>query len=154
YAPNLKFTSAIIGKDYYESFDITVTEIDKIAVISNGTSIFSKPLFDANYKVASIEKGTQVTALCEVEFNGVSMTLISTSEDKTPTGYVITGYLNGEILTETTLNSETITVLTSDGRRHFNSVLMITIIALTVTCVALFIEKKLLFDKEDGNKTN
>ena len=78
------------------------------------------------------------------------MTLISDLEGNIK-GYVVSGYLTQDNLSEITTDNQTLLVVTSNGSRHFNNTLMILVIALTVTLVALFIEKKLLFDKEDHN---
>ena len=154
YSPDIKFTSAIISSEYYSDFNISVNNLNKTAIISNDSKIFSKPLFSNSYAIGEVEKGKEVYALQEVVFNGVSMTLISDNEDKTPSGYIVSGYLNGEALSTIENTQTTTQVISSDGRKHFNNMLMVMIIALTVTCVALFIEKKLLFDKDDGNKAN
>ncbi len=153
YAPNLKFTSAIIGSNYYEDFDISVTSKNETRVISNETSVFAKPIFDDNYKISTLDKGEVVTVLKQVDFNGTTMSLISIDDGATPYGYIVSGYLNGETISSVSSSSETMIIAGGDGKRHFNNVLMVLTIAFTVTFVALFIEKRMLFDKEDGNKS-
>lgn len=153
YSPDLKFTSALIGEDYYEQFNVKVVEENKKALkISNPTNVFSRPIFDNNYSLSEVIKGQTVYAHKTIMFNGKSMTLISLTEESKPIGYVISGYLSDKQISGITLSSGSDSVVTSDGKKHFNNVLMIGVIALTITLVALFIEKKLLFDKEDGNK--
>ncbi|MBO7214827.1 MAG: hypothetical protein J6V66_04950 [Clostridia bacterium] len=152
YSPDSNFTLAIIGEDYYDAFKISVNEVNETFVISNQTTVFAKPIFSQNYALQTIDKNTSVKALLEVKFNGVSMTLITTSEDNEPLGFIVSGYLNGELESTVTTTTNKTAIVSSDGKKHFNTVLMITIIAFTLTFVALFIEKKLLFDKEDGNK--
>ncbi|MBR3804218.1 MAG: hypothetical protein IKJ14_02590 [Clostridia bacterium] len=152
FSQDKKFITAIISESDYSLFDIKVNNKQGSYIISNDTSVYSKPLFASAYKISTLEKGSIVYAIKEVEFNGSSLTLISDSENGEPIGYVITGYLNGETQTLVTTKTETSNVVGGDGKRHFNTVLMILIIAFTVTATALFIEKKLIFDKEDGNK--
>ena len=78
------------------------------------------------------------------------MTLVSKDQSLTPCGYVISGYLSDEIISNQGTVNTTISVVDGNGNKHFNNVLMIFIIALTITVISLFIEKKLLFDKESG----
>ena len=66
-------------------------------------------------------------------------------------GYVISGYLQDYVDESATTTSQNQSVVSSNGSRHFNNTLMILVIALTITLMALFIEKKLLFDKENHN---
>jgi hypothetical protein len=152
FSQDKKFITAIISESDYSLFDIKVNNKQGAYIISNDTSVYSKPLFASAYKISTLEKGSIVYAIKEVEFNGSSLTLISNSENGAPIGYIISGYLNGETQTLVTTKTETSNVVGGDGKRHFNTVLMILIIAFTVTATALFIEKKLIFDKEDGNK--
>lgn len=151
YAPNLVFDSAVISSTYYDDFNISITELDgTISYITNDTTVFAKPLFDYNYKTQTLSKGEAVKSVSKITFNGVSMTLVS-DLDGNLKGYVISGYLSDTLPKEAVTVSSNISVVTSNGSRHFNNTLMILVIALTVTLVALFIEKKLLFDKEDHN---
>ncbi len=153
YAPNINFTSAIIGESYYDQFKIKIEDLNnKQLKITNDTIVFSRPIFDNAYALDELTKGQTVYAIKSIYFNSKSMTLISDSHDGKPIGYVISGYLNDQIISGVTVSSGSDSIVTSDGRKHFNNVLMIGIIALTITLIALFIEKKLLFDKEDGTK--
>ena len=103
-----------------------------------------------NYACNTLQSNDIVYALKSVTFNGVSMTLVSKDGSLEPYGYVISGYLTDEIITPQSSSDSVIKVVDGNGNKHFNNVLMIFIIALTVTLVSLFIEKKLLFDKESG----
>lgn len=153
YAPNTKYDLAIIGETYYDQFNIKIVDDgSKQLKLTNSTTVFTRPIFDNAYAIEELIKDQTVYALKTITFNNKSMTLISLTENSPPVGYVITGYLNDQNNSGLTISSGTNSVVTSDGRKHFNNVLMIGIIALTITLIALFIEKKLLFDKEDGNK--
>ncbi len=152
YSPNLKFTSAIIGNEYYDDFNISVTNKNETKIITNETTVFAKPIFDSSYKISTLDKGETVTVLNQVDFNGTTTSLISIDGGETAYGYIVSGYLNGEIITPAISNTKQLTLVGGDGNRHFNNVLMVLIIAFTITFIALFIEKKLLFDKEDANK--
>ncbi len=151
YAPNTVYDSAVIPSNYYTDFEISITDLNSAnAFITNDTTAFAKPLFDYNYKTQTLSKGQSVKAVSKITFNGVSMTLVS-DLDGNYIGYVISGYLSDTLPQEITSATSKINVVSSNGSRHFNNTLMILVIALTVTLVALFIEKKLLFDKEDHN---
>ncbi|MBE5743474.1 MAG: hypothetical protein E7358_02020 [Clostridiales bacterium] len=153
YAPNQKYTSAIIGQEHFDEFNIKVEDVaNKQLKLTNSTTVFSRPLFDNFYMLDEVIKGQTVYAIKDVTFNGKTMTLVSLTDGGKPYGYVLSGYLSNQTNSGITISSGTDSVVTSDGRKHFNNVLMIGIIALTITLIALFIEKKLLFDKEDGNK--
>ncbi len=153
YAPNLKYNLAIIGESYYDQFNIKIVDDGKKELkLTNDTTVFSRPIFDNAYALEEVLKGQTLYALKTITFNDKSMTLVSLTKDGEPIGYVLSGYLNNGIASEITLSTGSESVVTSDGKKHFNNVLMIGVIALTITLVALFIEKKLLFDKEDGNK--
>lgn len=153
YAPNLKYNLAIINESYYDQFNIKIVDDGKKQLkLTNNTAVFSRPIFDNAYSLNEVSKGQTVYAHKTITFNGKSMTLISFTEDGKTEGYVLSGYLNEKIASGVTMSSGTDSVVTSDGKKHFNNVLMIGVIALTITLIALFIEKKLLFDKEDGNK--
>ena len=151
YQPNVAYNSAIITSDYYSDFNITITEHNgKEKYISNQTLVFAKPLFDNNYVSTTLNHAEKVYTIKTVTFNGVSMTLVSKDQSLTPCGYVISGYLSDEIISNQGTVNTTISVVDGNGNKHFNNVLMIFIIALTITVISLFIEKKLLFDKESG----
>ena len=150
YAPNMVFDSAIIQPNYYQDFNIKIENLNEEEVyITNATTAFSKPIFDYNYKTLSLTKGEKVKQLEKITCNGVSMTLISNNSGDL--GYVVSGYLSHTNVKQSATTTTTIAVATNNGSRHFNNTVMILVIALTVTLVALFIEKKLLFDKEDHN---
>ncbi len=151
YSPTAVYDSAIIPIDYYANFNVSVENQDNAEFfITSDTVLFSKPIFDMSYKLQSVNGGEIVKAVQKVTFNGGSMTLIS-DLDGNIKGYVVSGYLSQDNLSEITTTNQTLLVVTSNGSRHFNNTIMILVIALTVTLVALFIEKKLLFDKEDHN---
>lgn len=151
YSPTAVYDSAIINSNYYADFEIQVETLsDSEFFISSDTTLFSKPIFDYNYKTQTISKGEKVKAVQNVTFNGSSMTLVS-DLDGNLKGYVVSGYLSEFTTTEITTVEQTLLVVSSNGSRHFNNTVMILVIALTVTLIALFIEKKLLFDKEDHN---
>ena len=154
YSQSNVFDYAIIPPSYYEEFDIEIEDLQGAErYISSNTVVFSKPIFDHTYETQTISKGEKVKAVQTVTFNGTSLTLISDLSDNLK-GYVVSGYLLSSIQGEVTTQTQTVNVVTSNGSRHFNNTLMILVIALTVTLVALFIEKKLLFDKEDHNIRN
>lgn len=119
--------------------------------LTNDTVTFAKPIFDTNYKTEELSKGSEVYALKTVKFNGTDFTLVSKTTNGQPIGYVVSGYLTEKMTTAPTFTQSNTMVVDGNGNRHFNDVLMVLIISLTVTLTALFIEKKLLFDKEDGN---
>ena len=153
YAPNVIFDSAIITSAHYQDFDIKVENINNEFYLTNDTTVFSMPIFDYNYKTTKITKGEKVKAVKSIEYNGVQMTLISDINGVLK-GYVVSGYLTSNYAQSPNKVTESVTVLTSNDSRHFNNTIMILVIALTITLVALFIEKKLLFDKEDHNLRN
>ncbi len=151
YSPDAVFDSAIITSSHYQDFNIEIENLNgEEFYLTNQTTAFSKPIFDYNYKTVTTEKGEKVKAIEKITCNNLSMTLISDLSGNLK-GYVISGYLTQTSATETVTTTNTIQVLTSNDSRHFNDTIMILVIALTVTLVALFIEKKLLFDKEDHN---
>ncbi len=154
YAPELNFSSAIIEQSYYPQFNIDIVDGEnKKFTITNKTSIFSKPLFDNHYKINTLSAGDEVYEVKTVKYNGIEMTLLA-DKDSNLLGYVVSGYLTDGLIQNSQKQEVIINVASSNGSKHFNTVLMITIIALTVTLVLLFIEKKLLFDKEDNNANN
>lgn len=144
--------ATVISTTLYGEFGIDVSTLDgKQKLISNDTYTYAKPIFDNNYKLIEIKKGTAVYPIKKVTFNDTEMTLISLSENGEPCGYVVSGYVTDLTFTPSTTESETVKIVSGDNGKHFNDVLMILIIAFTITAAALIIEKKLLFDKEDGN---
>lgn len=154
YSPSQVYDSAIITPTYYNEFDISVEDVQGAErYLSSSTVVFSKPIFDYNYQTQTISKGEKVKAVQKVTFNGTELTLVSDLSGNLK-GYVVSGYLQSSIQGDVETQNQTIEVVTSNGSRHFNNTLMILVIALTVTLVALFIEKKLLFDKEDHNIRN
>lgn len=151
YSQTEVFDSAIIPPTYYSDFDIEIENLQGAErYISSSTIVFSKPIFDHAYETQTLSKGEKVKAVQKVTFNGTSLTLISDLSGNLK-GYVVSGYLLSSMQDEVVTSTQKIDVVTSNGSRHFNNTLMILVIALTVTLVALFIEKKLLFDKEDHN---
>lgn len=151
YAPNSVYDSALISLAYYQDFNISITDQNLAeAYITNDTTVFAKPLFDYNYKTQTLSKGDKVKAVSKITFNGVSMTLISDLEGNL-LGYALSGYLTDTADVKASTTTQNYIVASNNGSRHFNNTLMILVIALTVTLMALFIEKKLLFDKENHN---
>lgn len=150
--PNVTTSSSIIGEDYYDYFNIKIETLSsEKQYISNSVLVSSKPIFDNNYMVSNLEKSAAVYGLKKITFNGKSFTLIATDEDKTPIGYVPSGYLTNEIISATTTTSNEVKIVDENADKHFSNVLMILLIAFTITATTLFVEKKLLFDKENGN---
>ena len=58
----------------------------------------SPVIFDENYKINSLKKGEEVYAIKTIKFNGKSITLIAKEPNKSPIGYVVSGYLIDEII--------------------------------------------------------
>ncbi len=144
-----KADATIIDENLYANYGITVTDDGyKNYVISNDVTTFAKPIFDENYKLSLIEKGTQVYAVKTVIFNEKSMTLIATEENGEAIGYVVSGYLCDGIISTTTQKSNTQTLLGGNAEKRILTTSMILLIALTITLSLIFIESKLLFNKD------
>ena len=154
YTPGSNYNATLISKEFLQNFNVEVVdETEKSFIISNDTAVFAKPIFDKNYKISTLSKGDEVVAVKTIKFNQTSLTLIKDTSNKL-LGYVVSGYLTSEPTVNHNSTEEVINITTKNGDKHFNTVLMITIIAFTVTLTLLFIEKKLLFDKEDNNAKN
>ena len=150
YAPNINYSSAIITETYYKDFNVSVKNASETLYLTNDTIAFTNPIFDVNYKTQNLNKNTEVQAVKTVEFNGTKFTLIKDKNDNL-LGYVVSGYLTDTKISDATIVENKIEVVSNNGQKHFNTVLMISIIALTVTLCLLFLEKKLLFDKENND---
>ncbi len=146
--PTFKNDATIISPNKYSDFQIEIKDIDNESYyVSNATDIYAKPTYDINYKTSRLEKGDIVKAIKSVKYNNFECTLITDAQG-TYLGYVPSGYLSQTVITDSQEVSDTVQLLEGDNGRHFNESLMILIIAFTITVTLLFIEKKLLFDRE------
>ena len=109
---------------------------------------FAKPIFDENYKLTSLTKGDTVYAIKTITFNGKSMTLVSTEENGEAIGYIVNGYLCDEIFALDTQKTSSQILLGGNAEKRIVTTLMILLIALTITLSLIFIESKLLFNKD------
>ena len=76
------------------------------------------------------------------------MTLIATEENGQAIGYVVNGYLcDGIISTDAEKDSSQI-LLGGNAEKRILTTCMVLLIALTITLALLFIESKLLFNKD------
>ena len=148
-ATSPKADATIIDESLYSQYGIEVVdENDKELIISNATTTFAKPIFDANYQLATLSKGDVVYAIKTITFNGKTMTLVSLEKGGNAIGYVVNGYLLTEIITTPTYNDESQILIGGNAEKRIVTTLMILLIALTITISLLFIESKLLFKKE------
>ncbi len=144
-----KADATIIDSSHYSEYGISITDDNyKSFIISNDASVFSKPIFDENYKINSLKKGEEVYAIKTIKFNGKSITLIAKEPNKSPIGYVVSGYLIDEIIVPPTLNEPTQTVIGGGAEKRIVTTLMILLISFTITFALIVIENKLLFKKD------
>ena len=144
-----KADATIIDSSRYSEYGISITDDNyKSFIISNDASVFSKPIFDENYKINSLKKGEEVYAIKTIKFNGKSITLIAKEPNKSPIGYVVSGYLIDEIIASPTLNEPTQTIIGGGAEKRIVTTLMILLISFTITFALIVIENKLLFKKD------
>lgn len=142
-------STSLVPVENYEILGITVENANnEKQVVSNNVKYFSRPIFDNNYNIGSFEKGATVYKTLKVSFNGKTFILVS-DENGSAIGYVPEGYLTNVILTSGTVKTETSTAVFENASQRKKNVLMIMIIAFTLTASALFLEFKILFKKPE-----
>lgn len=142
-------STSIVPNENFELLGIKQQTLNgENKIISNDVTFFSRPIFDDKYSVGTALKSQKVAARYKVTFNNTSFVLLE-DENGVLLGYVPEGYLTSDVLT---LPSTTITsneTIFENGSRRTSNVLMVMIIAFTLTAAALIIEYKTLFKKAD-----
>ena len=142
-------STSLVPPENYQILGIKVQMLNnETRIVSNDVKLFSRPIFDENYETTTITKSTAVLMKKVVTFNDKTFILVADSNDVL-LGYLPNGYLVEEILTTTTTETSTKNTVFDNGERRVRNVLMVMIIAFTLTATALLLEYKLLFKKGD-----
>ena len=142
-------STSLVPPENYQILGIKVQTLNnETRIVSNDVKLFSRPIFDENYETTKITKSTAVLMKKVVTFNDKTFILVADSNDVL-LGYLPNGYLVEEILTTTTTETSTKNTVFDNGERRVRNVLMVMIIAFTLTATALLLEYKLLFKKGD-----
>ncbi|MBO5851753.1 MAG: hypothetical protein J6R29_05435, partial [Clostridia bacterium] len=138
--------ATIIDKQNYNNYNIVETLYNyEKQVITNTEYLFAKPIYNQNYLLNRIEKGTTVYKIKEYSFNNRKFTLVSLTENGEPCGYIPSGYLASSIDYKNEAYTEQTLTIGVNSKKTVVDALMIILIAFTITATALFIEYKLLF---------
>lgn len=136
-----------IAPEFYENNNITVTDFSgEERYLTNATNLYSRPLIDNTFSLQVSDKYTKVYLLKEVEFNGKKLSLISTNDNKTPTGFILSGHLTDTIIKDATYQTSQTIVSSGEGFITTKKIIAILVIALSLTVAMLILEKKLLFN--------
>ena len=147
---NVESDATIITKDKYGEYNIIDNDLNYTPYyISNDVNLYAKPIIDENYKLdGKLTKNQSVYAIKEIAFNGKTMTLISTEKDGTPIGYIVSGYLNENIVSDNDVTIESDLTIGTNADKKIKTIFMILLIAFTLSVSLILIEKKLLFNNK------
>ncbi len=146
---NIISDATIISKDKYSEYNITDNDLNyKEYYITNDVYSYAKPIIDDNYKLDLISKNTKVYAVKEIVFNNKTMTLIASENGGEVIGYVVSGYLTTTIVNDNNEYTNTTFTIGNNADKKLKTILMLLIIAFTVTTSFILIERKLLFKEK------
>lgn len=145
---NVESDATIITKDKYSEYLIADNELNYTPYfITNDVDIYAKPIVDNNYKFDNkLTKGSTVYAVKEIVFNNKTMTLISSEKDGAPIGYVVSGYLTKNLLSNNDTFIESQSTIGTNADKKMRTIFMFLIISFTLSVSLILIEKKLLFN--------
>ena len=142
-------STSLVPNENYETLGIVDAPLNNEKfIISNQVNLFSRPVFDTNYKIAKLNKNDEVLAVKQVTFNGKTYILVSNA-DGVKLGYIPKGYLIKNNITPNQTIESSHDVITGNGKQRSNTIFMVLIIAFTLTATALLLEYKLLFKNKD-----
>ena len=142
-------STSIVPPENYELLGITVENLNgESKIISNDVDTFSRPIFDSKYQINTVKKGDTVKLKTKVKFNDLTFILVEDNLGAT-IGYIPEGYLVDNILVKATTSTSHSNTVFEDGEKRKRDVLMIMIIAFTLTAASLLIEFKTLFKKSE-----
>ena len=142
-------STSIVPPENYEVLGITVENLNgENKIVSNDVDTFSRPIFDSKYQINTVKKGDTVKLKTKVKFNDLTFILVEDNLGAT-IGYIPEGYLIDNILVKTTTSTSHSNTVFEDGEKRKRDVLMIMIIAFTLTAASLLIEFKTLFKKSE-----
>ena len=142
-------STSIVPPENYSALGITVEDLlNDSYYITNNVNYFSRPIFDDNYIIGSVQENNSVLASKKVAFNGKTFILISNANGEY-LGYVPEGYLVKSYPTKVETEVKNNDTVYGNGEKRTKNVLMVMIIAFTLTALALILEHKLLFKKPE-----